>query len=191
MTNNLIQNNRVKVFNRKNLLEIRIPLKKNTTALIAMILATLAWTFILFFLVRVTLHFHYFWYKASLILAIMGWFALGMAGASFFVWLFFGRERILVNNEFFITDKPLVFFYRRNFYDVTDISNLRTDIEIYKANRNGNWTDEQRTVIKFDTANKHVTFARGIAKEEAEYILLQLAKSAFLKKEQFAEEHKI
>jgi hypothetical protein len=120
-----------------------------------------------------------------------GWFALGMAGASFFVWLFFGRERILINHEYLITDKPLVFFYRRNFYDVAGISNLRTDIEIYKANRNGSWVDETRTVIKFDTVSKLVTFARGISKEEAEFILLQLAKSSYLKKEQFAVEQKI
>jgi len=191
MIENSTYKNRVKVFNKKNLLEIRIPLKKNTKALIAMILATLAWVFALYVLVRITLHLHYFWFKAGLILAILGWFALGMVGASFFVWLFFGRERILLNKEFFITDKPLVFFYRRNFYDAVEISNLRTDIEIYKANRNGNWTDEHRTVIKFDTLNKHVTFARGIAKEEAEFILLQLAKSVYLKKEQFAEEHRI
>lgn len=191
MTDNLTQNNRLKVFNQKNLLEIRIPLKKNTTALVAMIFATLAWIFILFLFVRLTLHLHYFWYKAGLILSILAWFGLGMAGASFFVWLFFGRERILLNKEFFITDKPLVFFYRRNFYNVSDISNLRTDIEIYKANRNGNWTDEHRTVIKFDTLSKHVTFARGIAKEEAEFILLQLAKSGFLEQKQFAEIHKI
>lgn len=191
MIENSTYKNRVKVFSKKNLLEIRIPLKKNTTALIAMIFATLVWIFALFVLVRLVLHFHYFWYKAGLILAILGWFALGMAGASFFVWLFFGRERILLNEEFFITDKPLVFFYRRNFYNVTEISGIRTDIEIYKANRNGNWTDEQRTVIKFETLNKHVTFARGIAKEEAEFILLQLAKSGYLKKEQFAALHKV
>ena len=86
---------------------------------------------------------------------------------------------------------PLVFFYRRNFYDVDDISNIRTDIEIYQANRNGKWIDETRTVIKFDTAAKLVTFARGIAKEEAEFVLLQLAKSSFLRKEQFAVEQKI
>ena len=145
----------------------------------------------MYVLVRVTLHLHYFWYKAGLILAILGWFALGMAGASFFVWLFFGRERILVNKEYFITDKPLVFFYRRNFYDVDTISNIRTDIEIYQSNRNGNWIDESRTVIKFDTENKFVTIARGIAKEEAEFILLQLAKSSYLKKEQFAIVQKI
>ncbi len=183
--------NRVRVFKRKNLLEIRIALKKNTTALVAMIFATLAWIIALYVLVRITLHLQYFWFKAGLILGILGWFALGMAGASFFVWLFFGRERILINHEYLITDKPLVFFYRRNFYDVAGISNLRTDIEIYKANRNGSWVDETRTVIKFDTVTKLVTFARGISKEEAEFILLQLAKSSYLKKEQFAVEQKI
>lgn len=191
MTGKSTYKNRVKVFSKKNLLEIRIPLKKNTTALIAMIFATLLWIIGLYVLVHITLHLQYFWFKAGLILAILAWFALGMAGASFFVWLFFGRERIVVNKEYFITDKPLVFFYRRNFYEVGNISNLRTDIEIYQANRNGKWIDESRTVIKFDTANKRVTFARGIAKEEAEFILLQLAKSAYLKKEQFAVEQKI
>ena len=191
MPENKAPKNRVRVFKRKNLLEIRIALKKNTTALVAMIFATLAWIIALYVLVRITLHLQYFWFKAGLILSILGWFALGMAGASFFVWLFFGRERILINHEYLITDKPLVFFYRRNFYDVAGISNLRTDIEIYKANRNGSWVDETRTVIKFDTVNKLVTFARGISKEEAEFILLQLAKSSYLKKEQFAVEQKI
>ncbi|HRH58166.1 MAG TPA: hypothetical protein PLS10_10960 [Chitinophagales bacterium] len=186
-----VYKNRVKVSNKKNLLEIRIPLKKNTKVLIAMIFAAFAWIFALYVLVRVTLHLQYFWYKAGLILAILGWFALGMAGASFFMWLFFGRERILVNSEYFITDKPLVFFYRRNFYDVDTISNIRTDVEIYQANRNGKWIDETRTVIKFDTSEKLVTVARGIAKEEAEFILLQLAKSSYLKKEQFAVIQKI
>ena len=191
MPENKAPKNRVRVFKRKNLLEIRIALKKNTTALVAMIFATLALIIALYVLVRITLHLQYFWFKAGLILSILGWFALGMAGASFFVWLFFGRERILINHEYLITDKPLVFFYRRNFYDVAGISNLRTDIEIYKANRNGSWVDETRTVIKFDTVSKLVTFARGISKEEAEFILLQLAKSSYLKKEQFAVEQKI
>jgi hypothetical protein len=119
---------------------------------------------------------------------------LGMAGASAFMYgLFFGRERIIVSNHeyLWLQTNRLVFFYRRNFYDVAGISNLRTDIEIYKANRNGSWVDETRTVIKFDTVSKLVTFARGISKEEAEFILLQLAKSSYLKKEQFAVEQKI
>jgi hypothetical protein len=134
---------------------------------------------------------HYFWYKAGLILAISGWFSLGMAGASFFIWLFFGRERIIVTPDFLITDKPLVFFYRRNFYNLTSISNIRIDKELYKANRNGQWIDESRTVIKFDTSEKLVTLARGVNKTEAEAIVLELAKSAFFKKEQFAVDHKL
>ena len=181
---------KIKVKHQRKMLEIRIPLRKNTTALLAMLLATIAWTIALYVLVRLALHFQHFWIKAGMILSIAGWFALGMAGASFFIWLFFGRERILVNAEYFITDKPLVFFYRRNFYPTGDISRLRTDIEIYKANRNGQWVDEQRTVIKFDTPEKFVTFGRGISPEEAEFILLTLAKSSFLKQEQFEVIHK-
>jgi hypothetical protein len=184
--------NRIKVFHRKRFLEIRIPIKKNSTALITMIAASLAWIFALCILVDFTLrHLDRFWFKAAMIIIILGWFALGMAGASFFIWLFFGRERILVNSEFFITDKPLVFFYRRNFYDTAGISNLRTDVEIYQANRGGVWIDKQRTVIKFDTAEKNVTFARGIEKGEAEFILMQLAASSYLDHAQFAETHKL
>lgn len=186
MDNASANNNRVKVFQKKNKLEIRIPIKKNTTVLIAMILASLAWIFLLFILVKITLSLSFFWYKAALILAMAAWFAIGMAGASFFVWLFFGRERIILTPKYFITDKPLVFFYRRNFYDINSIKNIKTDIEIFKANRNGNWIDESRTVITFYTDEKHVTFARGIDKIEADFILLQLAKSKYLQNEQFA-----
>ena len=53
MTKNSEHNDRVRVISKKDLLEIRIPLKKNTTALIAMIAATLAWIFILFVFVRI------------------------------------------------------------------------------------------------------------------------------------------
>jgi hypothetical protein len=191
MTFSTAYKNRIKFFTKSKLLEIRIPTKKNTTALIAMVFATMLWVFTLLVLVRVTLSLHYFWYKAGLILAISGWFSLGMAGASFFIWLFFGRERIIVTPDFLITDKPLVFFYRRNFYNLTSISNIRIDKELYKANRNGQWIDESRTVIKFDTSEKLVTLARGVNKTEAEAIVLELAKSAFFKKEQFAVDHKL
>lgn len=187
----VVYKNKVKILEKKNLLEIRIPIKKNTTALIGLILATLVWIFSLFVLVRITLSVNYFWFKAGLILGILSWFALGMAGASFFVWLIFGRERILLTPKYLITDKPLIFFYRRNFYNISEISNIRIDIEIFKANRNGNWIDEKRTVIKFDAAEKFVTIVRGIAKEEAEFIILQLAKSKYLQKKQFAIEQKI
>lgn len=186
MTENSAYKNRVRTIKRKNTLEIRIPVKRNTTAIIAMTVAMFAWIFVLFLLVKVTLLVAYFWYKAAMILALTAWFALGMAGASFFVWLFFGRERIVLTPSYFITDKPLVFFYRRNFYDIDTVKNIRTDVEIYKANRNGNWIDESRTVITFDTLQKHVTFARGISLTDAEFILMQMAKSSYLQEEQFA-----
>ncbi|MFN8282987.1 MAG: hypothetical protein U0U67_07210 [Chitinophagales bacterium] len=191
MAENQSIQHRIRVLRKKDFLEIRIPLKKNTTALIALILATASWIVALFIIIRVTLSVHHFWIKAALVLAIGGWFALGMAGASTFIWLFFGRERIIISKEYLVTDKPLVFFYRRNFYDIADISNIHVDVELFKVNRNGEWKDEQRTVIKFDTPEKQVTFARGIDKTEAENILLEMAKSTFLSKAQFAAEQKI
>ncbi len=191
MTESTTLQRTIRVLRKKDFLEIRIPLKKNTTALIALIAATIAWIIALFIVIRITLIVHNFWIKAGLILAIGAWFALGMAGASAFIWLFFGRERIIVSKEFIVTDKPLVFFYRRNFYDIETISNIHIDKELFKINRNGEWKDEQRTVIKFDTPEKQVTFARGIDKFEAENILLEMAKSTFLLKTQFAVEQKI
>ncbi len=176
---------RLKIISREDVLEIRVSIKKNTNVLIAMILACCLWIVSLYVFIRIELSLHYFWYKAGMILAIMGWFALGMTVASFFIWLFFGRERILLTKDYFITDKPLVFFYRRNFYDIHTISNIRIDIEIFKANRNGVWMDESRTVLKFDTENKLVTITRGITQEEAEIILLYLAQSPYLKEKQF------
>ena len=191
MAENQSIQHRIRVLRKIDFLEIRIPLKKNTTALIALILATIVWVIALFIVIRITLSVHHFWIKAALVLAIGGWFALGMAGASTFIWLFFGRERIIISKEYLVTDKPLVFFYRRNFYDIADISNIHVDVELFKVNRNGEWKDEQRTVIKFDTPEKQVTFARGIDKTEAENILLEMAKSTCLSKAQFAAEQKI
>lgn len=191
MAETLSTQRRIRVLRKKDFLEIRIPLKKNTTALIALIVATIIWTIALFIVIRITLLTHHFWIKAALILAIGAWFALGMAGASTFIWLFFGRERIIVSKEFIVTDKPLVFFYRRNFYDTDTITNIHIDKELFKINRNGEWKDEQRTVIKFETPEKQVTFARGIDTLEAENILLEMAKSSYLSKTQFAVEQKV
>jgi hypothetical protein len=188
--NNILQR-QIRVFNTINELEIRIPLKKNTTALIGLIVATIAWIFTLYVLIHFILPIKYIWYKLALLLAIISWFALGMAGASMFIWLFFGRERIIVTKDYFITDKPLVFFYRRNFYNIKEISNLHVDVELYKINRNNTWKDEQRTVIKFDTQLKQVIFARGIEKEIAQNIIIELAKSSFLNKSQFSVEQKL
>lgn len=181
-----MSHDRIKIIEKKDYLEIRIALKKNIVALIGMILACAVWVFALFVFVNFTLRLDYFWFKAGMLLGLLAWFALGMMGASFFIWLFFGRERIIVNSEYFITDKPLVFFYRRNFYPVEEVHQLRSDIEMYNVNRNGVWKEESRTILRFEIPEKQVTFARGVDTEEAEYILVQLAKRSKLKKEQFA-----
>ena len=181
---------RIKIRPKKDLLEIRIPLKKNRTLLLLMLLATAAWCFALFVSVKVVLTINTFWIKAGILLSIGGWFLIGMAGASVFMWMFFGRERIILTKEYFITDKPLVFFYRRSFYDNKDITLLRSDIEIFKVHRNRQWVDEQRLVLKFDTPGKIAIFARGIDAAEAECILLEIAKSGYLRPDQFAVEQK-
>jgi hypothetical protein len=182
--------NRIRIRQKKELLEIRIPLKKNRILLLAMLAATAAWCFALFVSVKVVLVDHSFWIRAGILLSIGGWFVIGMAGASVFMWMFFGRERILVTPDYFITDKPLVFFYRRSFYDNMDISRMRSDIEIFKVHRNNSWKDEQRTVLKFDTPGKTAIFARGIDAQQAEYILLAIARSGYLRPDQFAVEQK-
>jgi hypothetical protein len=176
----------VRVRAGKDVLEIRIPLKRNPGLLALLLLATGAWCFALFVSVKVVLITETFWIKAGMLLSIGGWFLIGMAGASVFMWMFFGRERILVTRDYFITDKPLVFFYRRSFYDNPEIRQLRSDIEIFKVSRNGRWVDEQRTVLKFDTPGKTATFARGIDPAQAERILLEIAQSGFLDRTQFA-----
>lgn len=181
---------RIRIRKSKEVLEIRIPLRKHIGLLALMLLATAAWCFALFVSVKVVLGTETFWIKAGILLSIGGWFVIGMAGASVFMWMFFGRERILITKDYFITDKPLVFFYRRSFYDNKEIRQLRADIEIYKVNRNGAWIDEQRTVLKFDTPDKTAIFGRGIDKAQAEYILLQIARSGFLGSAQFAMEQK-
>jgi hypothetical protein len=88
-----------------------------------------------------------------------------------------------------VTEKPLIFFYRRNIYPIQDISKLRIDQEVYKVNRNGNWLERKRTVLKFETPNKQVVFARNISESDAEFILLTLAKCGYLQQEQFAVIH--
>ncbi len=181
---------RIRIRQKKDLLEIRIPLKKNPMLLLLMLMATAAWCFALFISISVVLADHSFWIRAGILLSIGGWFVIGMAGASVFMWMFFGRERIVITGDYFITDKPLIFFYRRSFYDNKDIRNMRSDIEIFKVHRNNQWKDEQRIVLKFDTPDKTAIFARGIDAPQAEYILLAIARSGYLQPGQFATEHK-
>lgn len=177
---------RIIVKNKTDFISIRIPMNRNLLYLTMLVLATIVWSISLFFLIDLFLHLNQFLFKAITFLAFVAWVAIGLAGVSVFIWIFFGRERIIVNNTYFITEKPLIFFYRNNIYPINDITNIRIDKEMYKINRNGEWIESFRNVIKFDTPKKIVVFARNISTADAEFILFQLAKCNYLKSEQFA-----
>lgn len=177
---------RVSITNTKNSMRVRIPMNRNLVYISILILTTFFWCLGLFMLIDLFLKLHNFYYKLFLFFGFLVWNGIGLAGVSFFMWIFFGRERIVVNKDYFITEKPLIFFFRRNIYNINDVSKIRIDKETFKINRNGTWVENQRTVLKFDTPKKHVVFARNIAVSDAEYILLLLAKCKYLKAEQFA-----
>jgi hypothetical protein len=177
----------ITVQQKKNSLAIRIPMKRSLKNLILLIFSTIIWAISLFIFINIFIQYSAgFWIKLAFFALFLLWFGIGLVGASIFMWIFFGRERIIVNQDFLITEKPLVFFYRRSFYNIFEISNIRIDKEIYKVNRNNVWQENFRTVLKFDTPNKTSIFARNIDNKDAEYVLFLLAKCSFLKEEQFA-----
>lgn len=167
-------------------LDMYIRIKQNKKALLWVIAATLPWVFVLLMIEKVLLASDTFILRALILIALLLWMAIGAAGCVFIIWLYFGRERIMVNNEHILIEKPLVIYNRRNYYPITDVCNIRIDKELYKVSRNGEWQDTYRTVLAFDTPTKHVYFGRGIEKADAEYLLLQLASSVYLQKNQFA-----
>ncbi|MCB9034343.1 MAG: hypothetical protein H6553_10930 [Chitinophagales bacterium] len=182
---------RVKIKSTKDSLSFILPLRKSKYRLLIMIAASILWCFGLFYLIRYSISGHGYWTKVLLLLIIASWSFIGTIGVSIFIWMFFGRERVIITNEYLITDKPLIFFYRRNFYPIQEISNLRIDKEIYKVKRNQSWIERNRTVLKFNTPNKEVVFARGIEQQDAELVLLELAQHNFFSNEQLAVIHHI
>lgn len=167
-------------------LSIRIPMKRSFKTITLLFLATLAWSVALFFGIYLFLKINSFWVKSILILGFLSWTVVGLIGSSIFMWMFFGRERIVLTQEYLITEKPLVFFYRRSFYITHEVHNIKVDNEIYNINRNGSWLEKKRIVLKFDTKTKTSIFARNIDMKDAEFVLFLLAKSKFLNENQFA-----
>lgn len=171
----------------KNYLAIRIPMKRSVKNLIILSLATASWSISLFFLIYFfTNKFNHAYGKYILVLSFIIWTIVGLIGASIFMWIFFGRERIIISKDYLITEKPLVFFYRRSFYNIKEISNIKIDKEIYRINRNNEWIEQYRTILKFDTPQKSPVFARNIDTKDAEYVLFLLAKSNYFEEQQFA-----
>lgn len=105
--------------------------------------------------------------------------------------MFFGRERILINRDQMLIEKPLVFYNRRSYYFLQQISQLRVGREQYKARENGIWVIRERSILIMEYPDKQVTFGRGTSPEEAEWILLKIAQSGFLPTTSFAPTHHI
>lgn len=90
-----------------------------------------------------------------------------------------------------LVEKPLVFYSRRSYYFIEEISQLRVGREQYKARENGAWIIRERSILIMDYPDKKVTFGRGTSPEEAEWILLKIAQSGLLPTKAFAPTHHI
>jgi hypothetical protein len=180
---------RINVTLKKNQLDVFIRIKQNKKALIWVLLAIIPWVFLLMGMEQLILKTNIFWQKAFLFLLLLVWMSLGAMGSIFLTWLLFGRERLMCNREHILIEKPLVIYNRRNYYDIDEISNIRIDKEQYQVSRDGEWTENERIVLAFDTPHKRVFFARGVTIDEAEKILLALASTKYIKEHQFAIRH--
>ncbi len=177
---------RIRIRQKVSYLDMYIRIKKNKKALVWVIAASIPWVGILSLLEKSLLSSDTFLLRAILLFALLSWMGIGAAGCVFLIWLYFGRERIMVNENHILIEKPLVIYNRRNYYPLSNVGNIRIDKELYKVSRDGKWHDMYRTVLAFDTSDKHVFFGRGIDKSDAEFLLLQLASSGYLQKNQFA-----
>lgn len=175
-----------------DMLTVRIPVRKNIKAIALVLSASIPWALVLLFLVSRSLLQHTIPYAPALyLLAILIWFAVGVAGYTFLSWMFFGRERLVLSKEQLLIEKPLVFYNRRNYYRTADISELKVGREVYKAREKGEWIDRERSIITFEYPGKQVIFGRGTTPEEAQLILLKLVQSGFLPAKAVATSHEV
>jgi hypothetical protein len=174
------------------MLSIRIPVRKNIKAIVLVLAVSVPWAIVLLFLVSRSLLHHTIPYAPALyLLAILIWFAVGVAGYTFLSWMFFGRERLVLSKEQLLIEKPLVFYNRRNYYRTADISELKVGREVYKAREKGKWIDRERSIITFEYPGKQVIFGRGTTPEEAQLILVKMAQSGLLPSKSVATTHEV
>lgn len=183
---------RIHINMQKRHLTILVPVKKNKKLMTWVLLTTIPWSIVLWLIIDKMYQLDsLFWWKAFTLLAIMIWSIIGLAGYTILSFMFFGREKILVSPKQILIEKPLVFYNRRNYYLIKDISNLRMGRELYKVRHEGEWLEKQRNILQMDYPQKQVSFARGVSKEEAERILLKIAESGMVPVEAFAKIHQI
>jgi hypothetical protein len=177
---------RVETIVHENYLEISIQVLKNSYVIVPLVFTAIIWAYGLTFLVDQVFK----TYRTMIEMGIAGmlffWLILGGMIFSTLYWIFFGRERIIVTSDFIKNEKPIHLYRRKRAYQLEDVSEIRVTHELYKVRRHGKWIDDERTVLQFNTPYKQITFGRGLKSEEAEFILLELAKSPFLDENQFA-----
>ncbi|MEZ5009307.1 MAG: hypothetical protein R2753_14285 [Chitinophagales bacterium] len=168
-----------------NHLEVSIKVLKNPYVYIPLIITGFFWIIGLYWLTEKVLTTYRTLIEMSIAGMLFFWLILGGLIFSTLYWVFFGKERVIITHQFVQTEKPIHLYKRRRAYLLQDVSNFRIDNELYKARRNGEWVDENRIVIKFSTPQKEVAFGRGLKPKEAEFILIELAKSDFLEPHHF------
>lgn len=176
---------RVKVTERQQYQEISIALLRNYYVIIPLIICAIVWVFGFIFIAERVFR----TYRTVIELGIAGmlffWMIFGAAIFSTLYWIFRGKEKVMVTSHHIQTEKPIHLYRRRRSYALESVSNIRIDREVFKVRRNGEWVDDTRIVVKFETPNKSVTFGRALTQQEAEFILMELAKSEFLKESHF------
>ena len=181
---------RIHIHMRNRQLTILIPVRKNKRLMTYLFLSTIPWVLILWGIVEnLYSPTGSFWNRVLVFLLIISWSVIGLAGYAILSFMFFGREKIFINREHILIEKPIVFYNRRNYYLLKDISNLRAGKELYKVKKGDNWEERERSILFMDYPDKQVVFARGTSPEEAEWILLKIAQSGLVPMKAFATEH--
>jgi hypothetical protein len=176
---------RVEVKLNQNYQEISIRLLRNYYVIVPLIIIALVWLLGFMFLADNVFKSYRTLIEFGIAGMLFFWLLLGGLIFSTLFWIFKGKEKVMVTSQHIQTEKPIHLYKRRRAYPLDEVYHIRLDRELFKVKRNGAWVDDQRVVIKFETPNKTVAFGRGITQQEAELIVLELAKNEYLKEFHF------
>ena len=179
------QKGRITVINFEDSLIISIKMLRNKYVIVPLLFTALVWVYGLFFLMEKVFESFRTLIEMGIAGMLFFWFIPGFAIFSTLYWIFFGKEKLIVTEQYVQTIKPIHLYKRKRVYKMEDVVDIRVDREVFKVKRGEVWEDDFRTVLKFDTPYKRVTCGRGLTSDEAEFILLELAKTDFLDEDKF------
>ncbi len=180
---------RIKIIDSRDRFTIKIPVIKNPYVIIPLFVSFFLWVVGLFAIKKFVYTSFSTWVEMGIIIIGLVWLIIGFFLLKILSWLLTGSEIVKIDSQSLHTQKPLLVYRRTRTYPLKDIHNLRVDKEVFQRKKNGIWLDDVRTVIKFDTSYKVVTFGRGINEDEAQFIILQLASCKYLIENNFANKH--